>query len=219
MSEINVVLADSETLSRNGMELLIQEMNFVDAVHTCETEEELMTAMQVAPPNLLIIDYNQLGYFSKQTIKQIKEAYPKQKILVVSTDQHQQSTLEVLEFGIEGYVTRQCSEDEIQKAIRGVINGEKFFCNKVLDIILNRSFGKEEEDCSPTHLTPRETQITTLIAQGKTTKVIADELILSYHTVHTHRKNIMRKLDAHSTSDIVLYSIRMGLINSSSENV
>jgi len=218
MSAPTVVLANSETLTRRGLEALVRQGGGVGSLVHCETDEELRTAFDEQSVDLLIIDYNQQGFFSIDSVKRVKSRNQNQKVLVISTDPSLANTIEALEMGVEGYLTRQCSEDEIVHAIFAVLGGEKFFCNKILNIILNRSFAKtevdEEPDCAPTNLTRRETQVTTLIAQGKTTQNIADELTLSYHTVHTHRKNIMRKLNAHSTSDLVLYSVRMGLIDS-----
>ena len=88
------------------------------------------------------------------------------------------------------------------------------FCNKVLDIVLNKHlYEGEEENCEPTVLTKRETEITALLASGKTNKEVATELCLSPHTVHTHRKNVMKKLNLRSASDITRYAMNTGLLN------
>jgi DNA-binding NarL/FixJ family response regulator len=83
----------------------------------------------------------------------------------------------------------------------------------VLDIILNKQFSAaEEENCEPTVLTERESEITALIASGLTNKEIAEELHLSHHTVHTHRKNIIKKLGVKSVSELTVYAMNVGLI-------
>ena len=122
----------------------------------------------------------------------------------------------VLEKGVEGYLTRECDEDEIIHAIFAIAKGEKFYCNKVMDIILNKQYNPEDNNCEPTTLTQRETEITALIAKGMTNKSIAEQLHLSPHTVHTHRKNILRKLGINSVSELTLYAINIGLIESDS---
>ena len=88
-----------------------------------------------------------------------------------------------------------------------------FFCSKVLDIIMERSFGKPGEECAPTPLTPREIEIVRLTARGLIAKEIADVLSLSPHTIYTHRKNIMKKLKLNSSSELVLYAVNNGMID------
>ena len=121
--------------------------------------------------------------------------------------------LKLLESGINGCVTRSCSEDEIINAIFSIAKGEKFFCNKVVDVILNKHLYQKEEDCAATVLSGREAEVTGLIASGLTNKEIATELFLSSHTIHTHRKNIMRKLKLKSVSELTIYAINTGLYN------
>lgn len=92
---------------------------------------------------------------------------------------------------------------------------KNFFCNKILDIILAKHLSKEDDDCAPTELTVRELEIVGLIAEGHSTKDIAEELCLSTHTVYTHRKNVMRKLNVNSASELILYAINTGLVRTS----
>lgn len=102
-------------------------------------------------------------------------------------------------------------------AVFAITKGEKFFCNKIIDAILQKHLYQNgeplEEDCAPTSLSPREIEITCLIAEkGFTNKEIAKQLFLSIHTVHTHRKNIMKKLGIRSASELVRYAISTGII-------
>jgi DNA-binding NarL/FixJ family response regulator len=152
--------------------------------------------------------------FSANATRRVREAFPNLKVLIISNVSHPKEVLSVLETGVEGYLTRQCDEDEIKHAIFAIHKGEKFYCNKVLDIILNKAIGKESEDnCEPTVLSERESEIAVLIAKGFKNKEIADKLCLSHHTVHTHRRNILKKLGVNSASEVTLYALNAGLIS------
>ena len=118
-----------------------------------------------------------------------------------------------METGISGFVTKECSQQEIVAAIYATAKGEKFFCNKVLELILDKHLQKEEKDkCLPTDLSVREVEVVQLTASGLNARQVAEKLNLSHHTVYTHRKNVMKKLGLGSVSELTLYAVKTGLI-------
>lgn len=217
MQEISILLADSQYLIRQGLRHVLSRRPNFRVLGEAESEEDLMEALLLHRPNLLIFDYNQPRYFSADSVQKIKSIYPGLKILVISADSDRGNIYQVLENGINSFLTKTCGEDEIIDAVKATMKGEKFFCTKVLDYLLEKSFGKapEYEDCSPTVLTPREIEIVHLTAKGLIAKEIANELCLSTHTVYTHRKNIMKKLKVNSASELVLYAVNNGLLERS----
>jgi DNA-binding NarL/FixJ family response regulator len=113
--------------------------------------------------------------------------------------------------GVTSFLTKTCDETEIFSAVRAAAKREKFFCSKVLDVLLEKHF-PGTDNCAATELSVRETEIVRLVAEGYSSKDIAKMLFLSPHTVHTHRKNILRKLGIGSTSELVLYAVNTGLV-------
>jgi len=89
--------------------------------------------------------------------------------------------------------------------------GEKFFCNKILDVILEKHLIEDKDDCKSASLSEREIELIKLAVKGFSNKEIADKLFLSIHTVYTHRKNIMRKLKIKSPVELVLYALNSGI--------
>lgn len=209
---LNILHANANILMANGLNALIQKGGGVDNLCVCKDENELFDQLSKETFDIIIIDPLANGFFSAHTAIKVKQLYPGQKVLIISDIEHPREVLSILEKGVQGYLTRQCDEDEIIHAIFAIAKGEKFYCNKVLDIILNKQFDTEEEDCEPTVLTERESEITALIASGLTNKEIADQLHLSPHTVHTHRKNIIKKLGVKSVSELTVYAMNVGLI-------
>ncbi len=178
-----------------------------------QNENDLEDFLKTKRPDIIIIDYNQPDSFGVETILKINKLSPKTKILIISSDNNKNNIYKVLELGVNSFLTKQCDQQEILNAIRATSKGEKFFCNNVLNYILEKSFSPEDNgDCSPTPLTLREMQIVRLVAAGKIAKEIAHTLNLSTHTVYTHRKNIMKKLGLGSTSELVIYALNHGII-------
>ena len=97
-------------------------------------------------------------------------------------------------------------------AVYSVARGEKFFCHKILNIIMEKHFSPEPVEVVPGILTIRETEILKYLASGYSTQKVADELYLSPHTVHTHRKSIIKKLNIKSPTQFVVYALDFGLI-------
>lgn len=184
----------------------------VKTVTNVSHETQLFQEIENQEYDVIVVDPNSKDHFSTDTIIKLRERSKTQKLLIISSTTNTFDVLKVLEKGVEGYLTRECDEDEIVHAIFSIAKGEKFYCNKVMDIILNKQISPDEDNCEPTALTQRETEITALIAKGMTNKAVAEQLHLSPHTVHTHRKNILRKLGINSVSELTLYAINVGLI-------
>ncbi len=208
MNKPPILIADAQHITRMG---LAQILATDYETYPAENREDAFEIIREIQPQIVLIDYNTPEGFSFEDVRTIKKLAEKVKIIAISSDTDEQRVLQVLEFGTNGFLTKECDPDEINQAVCAVLKGERFFCNKVLDIILKKKLNPED-NCEPTSLSERENEITALIASGYTNKAIADTLHLSPHTIHTHRKNIMRKLNAKSTSDLVLYAVKVGLI-------
>ncbi len=212
---IQVAIADPQYLIRVGLRHLLNEKEDIEVVGEASNSFELFELIASKTPQVLIFDYNNPNAtFRSEDLAKIKSISPQTGILIISADNDRQSIYKVLEKGVNSFLTKECDEDEIIKAIHATAINEKFFCHKVLEYLLEKSFGKEGE-CAQTSLTPREIEIVRLIAEGNTAKKISEIINISTHTIYTHRKNIMKKLKINSASDLVLYAVRNGIVDSS----
>ena len=211
---ITILHANANVLMANGLNTILARGGGIDNIKIVKNERELFEELDKGGYELLVIDPSAKGHFSVETTLQLKQKFPDQKTLIISDIETPREVLRILEKGVQGYLTRQCDESEITHAIFAIAKGEKFYCNKVIDIILNKQFSTEEDNCEPTALSERENEITALIASGFTNKEIGEKLHLSHHTVHTHRRNILKKLGVKSASELTLYAINVGLISS-----
>lgn len=208
---IKAVIADSQALTSAGLESFLSEKQGVKIVANVKTSKELIELVTQYQPNLLIVDYNLPGYVTLQDVKNAMAHSSKTNVLVLSSDSNKSTILEALQLGIKGYITKDCSLDEVGMAIQSTGRGEKFFCHKILDIVMEKHFNAEAA-LESSILTARESEILTLIAHGNSTQVIADRLFLSPHTVQTHRKSIIKKLNIKSPTQFVIYAMDLGLI-------
>jgi DNA-binding NarL/FixJ family response regulator len=192
--------------------LIDNERNY--QIVDCADEAVVMTELDRMPVSLLIINDVKVGENLKEFIATLRTKYSGLPILLIADTTDASAVLKTIDSGITGFLTKECDGDEIIHAIHSLIKGERFFCNNVLNILLNKDL-IEEEDCSPTSITEREVEIIQEISLGLTSKQIGEKLHISTHTVQTHRKNIMRKLQVGSVSELILYAIRSGLVAAS----
>ena len=209
---IRILLADNQELTAAGLRHFVAGTKGIDIVEVVDDKNELGNLMAQFNPTLLIADYNLPGYISINDLKSASSRSKDTNVLIISSDNNKSSILDVLQLGIKGYLTKECSRDEVLHAIHSTAKGEKFFCHKILDIIMEKTFSPEPEACDPTVLTVRETEILRYIANGYSTQKLAEELHLSPHTVHTHRKSIIRKLNIKSPTEFVIYAMDLGII-------
>ncbi|MCB0661915.1 MAG: response regulator transcription factor [Saprospiraceae bacterium] len=217
-SNISLVIADGHFLIRHGLKCLFNRNPAFRLLGEVDNEERLFSLLEEKKPDIVILDPHQKDVFSLETIKRVHKMHPETNFIVISGDWEKSTVYKTLEMGVSCYLTKECDDREILEAVESVSKDERFFCKKILNLIWEKSFGKED-DCTGTPLSAREIEIVKLVACGKITKEIASELKLSPHTVYTHRKNIMRKLKLSSTPELVLYAVNTGLIEAENQKL
>lgn len=206
MQAISILIAESHYLVREGLKAILSDLPYLHIIGEALNEKQLISKLEYSSPEIVIIDYHE-NEFRPKCIKTIFDICPTTNVLVITSDINRDSIFEVLRYGAKGFLLKNCDKEEIVGAIHAMAKNEKFFCNKVLDILLERQMSKPEEACEPTQLTERESEIVTLMAEGLTTQQIASKLFLSVHTIYTHRKNIMKKLKVTTAAEVILYGI------------
>ena len=207
-----VLLADAQFLIRFALKELLKETNTFLVIGEAGNEAELIRFIAKTPPDIIVIDYNQPGFFSIESIKNVKEQHPTIELLVISSDDNKENIYDVINSGVLRFLTKKCDAHEINEAFRAIIRGEKFFCASIFNFIFEMSFSQNNYSSNPLPLSARELEIVQLIAQGLVAKEIGKKLNLSTHTVYTHRKNIMEKLKLKRSSELVLFAVNKGLI-------
>ena len=148
-----------------------------------------------------------------EVTKQIKSRHPEIKILILSMYNRQEFIKNLIESGADGYILKNSDKSELLGAIHTLQKGESYFGKEITKTIM-KSFRKENPptEMHEVPLTEREKEIVKLIAETMTTSEIAEKLFLSTHTIDTHRKNILSKLQVKNVAGLVRYAVQTGLI-------
>jgi len=167
---------------------------------------------------MLVIDYSLIDIGSISELKEIKIKFPDLKILVLSNSIGKTDLHDLNSAGIIDIILKTADREEIFEAIDASLKGKKYYSNELLDLLFEANDKKTTAE-ETGQLTVSEIEIVRLIAEGLTTKEIASRKFISFHTVISHRKNIFRKLGVTSISELIMYSIKAGWINTIEYNI
>ncbi len=217
MSEPKVLVADAHKLTCEGIKSVLTKKTHVDIVAEVANSADLQSVIFETSPDIVIIDCFIEGCFSIEDIAFIRQHFPEIGLMIVTANKNKQEVLKVLDYGVNSYLLKECDEIEIINALNASIKNEKFFCGRVMDAILEKVTHKCPVNsmcnhCQAITLGEREEEVIRLIAEGLTTKEIADRLNLSFYTISTHRKNIFRKLQIRNSSELIGYALKNGII-------
>lgn len=213
--KVKILIADSHYLIRQGLRAIFdQQRDRFDIVNDTDDYEAIIPLIDACDPDVVIIGLNIHGASAVNVIQEVLRDYPRQKILVLDTNENKAELIRILQLGAHGYILKQCDQAEILDAIATILAGKNFFCSNVLKLNTptNTCEGFATDVTGPIHLSEREIEILALIAQGLTNKEIADKVFISAHTVASHRKNLMRKFRAKNNVDLVISAIRDNFI-------
>ena len=172
-----------------------------------------LKAADLAHADILFIDIDSANDCNPENIALISGQFPSLRTIFMAEAKDTQQIIKYLQLAPKGFVTKKCSEQEISHTLMSVSNSQKFYCNKVLDILMEHKIPQQEKILTVGMLTDREHQIVKMIAKGMSTYEIADKLSLSHHTINTHRKNILKKWQISSPVELVLKAIELGIID------
>jgi len=214
---IKLLLADSNELIRVGLRSVFDGMENCSIVGEAISNKDLIKKAKNLEPTVVLIDYTSPD-FSIDIIPEALNKFPDLKFVAITYEQTGFTLVNAIKSGVTSYIKKDCDLEEIRDAVKETANGGKFFCGKILETIRNESITVNDIDveqftCAPIHLSHRELEIITLIAEGCTNAQIADKLFLSAHTITTHRKNIMAKLGVNNTAAVVMYAVKNNLVS------
>lgn len=209
---IKTFLADASVLILEGFRNILSTRPEIDVIGVAANAQQLSAGIAKQTPDVLVIDYS-TGIFSVFEVLDIMKRYPSIRVIGISHDCNVTDAKRLIHAGLNGHLMNDCDKDEIIGSVLACAKGEKFFCGQVLDK-LNVSEGEDPiHTCEPISISERELEILQHIAEGMTTKQIAEKLHLSFHTVMTHRKNMMAKLGLNNTAGLIIYAVKENLIS------
>ncbi len=213
MTPIRVLVADDHVVMREGICLLLEAEREIKVVGQASDGQEALEKAGELKPDVILMDITMPGMSGIEATRQLRVAFPAMQIVVLTMHEGEEFFFRMLQAGASGYVLKGASPDELLRAIRAVYQrGVYLYPTMAKKLIADYLSRPPSEQGRYNDLTPREREVLTLIAEGLTTREIAEKLVLSANTIQTHRQNIMDKLDLHNKSELIKYAIRKGLI-------
>jgi DNA-binding NarL/FixJ family response regulator len=211
---IKALLVDDHEMFRLGVKTAI-ELNHPDikVVAEAETGAELFALLKTTKPDIILLDIILPDTTGVEIARRMKKEYPEIKILAISAENTAQVVSQMLEIGIEGFITKRAGDiTSIINAIRSIMLGFEFFGKDIADIISRIYLKKKSTEEITGDLTKQEKQIVELCYEGLQAKEIADRLCISPRTVHAHKTNIFQKLGLGNTAEVIKYALKNGII-------
>jgi DNA-binding NarL/FixJ family response regulator len=213
MSAISVLLADDHELVRAGFRALLQTISGVKVVAESDDGRKALESVRAHQPDVVLMDLAMPGLNGLEATARIAKEFPRTRVIVLSMHKSEEYVLGALKSGASGYLLKDASPSELETAIRSVARGDTYLSPPVSRQVIEDYRKRTGENQGPLDLlTPRQREILQLIAEGRSTKDIADVLQVSVKTVETHRAQLMERLDIHDVAGLVRYAIRTGLI-------
>jgi DNA-binding NarL/FixJ family response regulator len=216
VKNIQILLADDHALVRRGVIEVLRSRHGWKVVGEAANGREAVRKAIELKPDVAVIDITMPELDGIEVTRRIREEVPETKVLVLTKHESDEMVRRALDAGARGYLLKSDHADYLLKAVEAIAEGKFFLTPKVSEIVLSGFLKSgnqpERREQLPDQLTPREVEITRLLAKGKSNKEIAAGLGIAVRTVETHRAKIMLKLGIHSLAELIHYAMRNEII-------
>jgi len=225
---IRVLLADDHDILRQGLRLLLGMQAEIDVVGEARTGREAIEMVQALKPDVVVMDISMPDIDGLEACQHIRRLEPATQVLMLTMHESEEYFLKALRVGAAGYLVKKAAPTDLHMAISAVAHGGAFLYPGLAKALvrayvaapttpntaqsLQENAQRESLARELRVLTPRELEVLTMVAEGRTNQEIADQLVLSIKTVQAHRANVMEKLGLQDITHLVRFAIRYGLI-------
>lgn len=213
IEKIKVLIADDHTIVRSGVRLLLEGEPDIDVVGEALNGKEALELAAELQPNVILMDIAMPEIDGLEATRQIKERWPQIEVLVLTMHRSEEYFFEMLRNGASGYVLKAADTEDLVKAVRIVASGEVFLYPSLANRLVKDYLDQiDRSGDAHSDLTPREEEILQFIVEGYSNKEIAEKLVISLSTIHTHRRNLMSKLGINNRRGLIQYARKHNLL-------
>ena len=209
-NSIKVLVADDHEIVRQGLKTIISEHSDLSIAGEAENGNQVLKILKKTKVDVVLLDFDMPEKNGLDTLIELKALYPKLPVMILSIFPEDHYGTRFLKAGASGYLQKSSATDQLIDAIRKVFNGGKYISSALTDKLVT-GLNKDKKQFLHESLTDREFQVFRLLATGKKSKEMADELCLSINTISTYRSRILQKMDMKSNADVIRYAIENGL--------
>jgi two-component system response regulator NreC len=211
--QISVLIADDHTIVRSGVRMLLEAEPDIRVVGEALNGIEALELTESLQPDVVLMDITMPELDGLEATRQLKARFPQINVLVLTMHRSDEYFFEMLKAGASGYILKGAKTSELINAVHIVHRGEVFLYPSMTQKLVQGYLQLADWDTeTEPSLSPREKEIFQLLAEGYSNKEIADELVISPSTVHSHRGNLMDKLGLNNRRELIQYARRRGLI-------
>jgi DNA-binding NarL/FixJ family response regulator len=218
VQETNLLIIDDHTLFREGLKAIIARDSRFKVVGEAGNGREGLRMAKKLKPDVVLVDISLPDRTGIQLTSEIRTLLPESHIMIVSMHSKIDCIAEAFQAGAKGYVVKESAGERLLQGLEAVGKGEYFLDSSVSHEVVKKlmKFPLKEAkitDAAYGNLTPREQEVMRFLADGLSTKEVAEKLFISPKTVENHRTSIMRKLDLHSSLELFRFATKIGLID------
>lgn len=214
MCPVNVLIADDHEVVRRGLRALIQEQPGWQVVAEVTNGRDAVAKAEEFKPDVAVLDITMPSLNGLEATRQIAKLSPRTKILILSIHESDQLIHKLIGAGARGYILKADAGRNLITAVKALLANRTFFTPKVAQKVMHGYLDKGpkagQEEFSP--ITGRQREVLQLLAEGKSSKEVANILGITFKTAETHRSNLMRRLNCHSVTELVRYAIRNHIV-------
>lgn len=208
MNNLTLLLAEDEAMVRQGIRAMLEKEG-ITKIYEAATGNEALVILQQNTIDIVLLDIRMPGKSGIETFKEIKKVLPKIPIIVVTGLEGTELILNLLKAGVHGFVQKMNGFEEIMKALEAIAGGGRYFSEEVMEVIRNYS---DHWDPPTIQFKDRELQLLKVIAEGLTSKEIAEKFHMSVRTAETNRQRLLDKTRSLNTAGLIAYAYRNGII-------
>lgn len=213
MGNLTVLLADDHSLVRAGIRTLLEAAGNIDVVGEAGDGRSVLKLVKDLKPRIVLLDIAMPGLNGLEVAARISKDFPETSVIMLSMHANEEYVLQALRAGAAGYLLKDAATAELELALRSVLHGKTYLSPSISKTLIDEYLDNSKMARSPLErLTARQREILQLVAEGHTTRQIAELLNVSVKTVETHRAQLMDRLEIRDVPGLVRYAIRTGLI-------
>ncbi len=211
---MRVVLVDDHALVRAGLRSLLEKMPGVEVVLETGDGRRVSKQLREVEADLLLLDIALPGLNGLDVASRVRREHPDLSIIMLSMYSNEEYVLQALRAGANGYLLKDSATAELELALQSVRHGKTYLSPGISKTLVDEYLQRPDRARSPLErLTARQREILQLVAEGHTTRKIAELLNISVKTVETHRAQLMTRLEIRDVAGLVRYAVRTGLVS------
>ena len=207
---VRIIIADDHKIMRDGLRNMLDKETGMEVVAEAKNGREALRLAEQLRPDILVMDISMDDLNGIDATRALVAKGLGTKVIGLSMHADKRFVAGMFEAGAMAYLLKDCSYDELLQAVRQVLAGRTYLCSMISGVVI-RDYIQRMRRNETSVLSPREKEILQLMAEGSTTKRIADQLKVSVKTVETHRQHIMEKLNIFSIAELTKYAIKEGI--------